>query len=163
MAYLLDSNTFIQAKNFFYRFSFCPGFWDWLSIEHSNGNLFSIEKVRDELTAGNDDLALWATTTIARSFFLKPTPSVVTTQSVVARWVNSQSVYSQPNIYSFLSKADPWLIAQAMEGNFEIVTFETLVPPNSTVVKIPNVAVNFQVQTISIYDVMDRIGAVLRL
>jgi len=30
MPYLLDSNVFIEAKNKYYRFSLCPGFWDWL-------------------------------------------------------------------------------------------------------------------------------------
>jgi hypothetical protein len=27
MAYLLDSDVFIQAKNLHYGFDFCPGFW----------------------------------------------------------------------------------------------------------------------------------------
>nr|WP_269633613.1 DUF4411 family protein [Pelomonas sp. BJYL3] len=31
MAYLLDANVFIQAKNLQYGFDFCPGFWDWLA------------------------------------------------------------------------------------------------------------------------------------
>ena len=30
MAYLLDSNVFIQAKNLHYGLDFCPAFWDWL-------------------------------------------------------------------------------------------------------------------------------------
>lgn len=30
MAYLLDANVFIQAKNLHYGFDFCPAFWDWL-------------------------------------------------------------------------------------------------------------------------------------
>lgn len=30
MAYLLDANVFIQAKNLQYGFDFCPAFWDWL-------------------------------------------------------------------------------------------------------------------------------------
>ena len=30
MAYLLDANVFIQAKNLHYGLDFCPAFWDWL-------------------------------------------------------------------------------------------------------------------------------------
>ena len=30
MAYLLDANVFIAAKNLHYGFDFCPAFWDWL-------------------------------------------------------------------------------------------------------------------------------------
>ena len=34
MAYLLDANVFIQAKNLQYGFDFCPAFWDWLEISY---------------------------------------------------------------------------------------------------------------------------------
>ena len=30
MAYLLDSNVFIEAKRLHYGFDFCPAFWDWI-------------------------------------------------------------------------------------------------------------------------------------
>mgnify|MGYP006298525777 CR=1 FL=1 len=30
MAYLLDANVFIEAKNRYYGMDFCPAFWDWL-------------------------------------------------------------------------------------------------------------------------------------
>jgi hypothetical protein len=32
MAYLLDANVFISAKNLHYGLDFCPAFWDWLII-----------------------------------------------------------------------------------------------------------------------------------
>lgn len=60
MACLLDANVFISAKNLHYGFDFCPAFWDWLVREHRAGKVFSIEKVRDELRAGQDELAQWA-------------------------------------------------------------------------------------------------------
>ncbi|WP_448218276.1 DUF4411 family protein [Endozoicomonas sp. 2B-B] len=33
MQYLLDANTFIQAKNQYYAMDICPGYWDWLERE----------------------------------------------------------------------------------------------------------------------------------
>lgn len=48
MAYLLDANVFIQAKNLHYGFDFCPAFWDWLIANNSQNKVFSIEKVGDE-------------------------------------------------------------------------------------------------------------------
>lgn len=30
MQYLLDANVFIEAKNRYYGFDFCPAFWNWL-------------------------------------------------------------------------------------------------------------------------------------
>ncbi len=163
MAYLLDANAFIQAKNHFYRFSFCPGFWDWVLAHHGTGAIFSVEKVEVELKQGADDLADWVTGTAPNGFFLPPSPQVVTTQGVVSRWVNAQPGYSPPEKARFLSKADPWLIAEAIESGHEIVTFEELVPPNSTKVKIPNVAANFGVNCASLYDVLENSGAQLRL
>lgn len=29
MAYLLDADVFIRAKNLHYGLDFCPAFWDW--------------------------------------------------------------------------------------------------------------------------------------
>ena len=51
MAYLLDSNTFIEAKQRYYDFGVCPGYWKWLTEANSDGRVFSIEKVGDELLA----------------------------------------------------------------------------------------------------------------
>jgi hypothetical protein len=45
MAYLLDANVFIQAKNLRYGLDFCPAFWDWLAAKNAAGHVGSIEKV----------------------------------------------------------------------------------------------------------------------
>ena len=52
MAYLLDTNVFIQAWNLHYGFDFCPAFWDWLLRENNAGEVYSIERVRGELKQG---------------------------------------------------------------------------------------------------------------
>lgn len=163
MAYLMDSNALIQAKNQFYRFSFCPGFWDWIAAEHAKEALFSIAKVKEELEERADELSNWAGKVIPSSFFIRPTAEVVTTQAVVSRWVNAQAAYSPQEKARFLSKADPWLIAEAIQHGHQIITFEELVPPSSSKVKIPNVATNFGIQTFSLYGVIEASGAQLRL
>ena len=43
LAYLLDANVFIQAKNLHYGFDFCPAFWDWLIRQNLNGQLYRVE------------------------------------------------------------------------------------------------------------------------
>ena len=45
MAYLLDANVFIQAKNLHYGFDICPAFWDWLDQQHARGLVFSVSQV----------------------------------------------------------------------------------------------------------------------
>lgn len=60
MAYLLDANVFIQAKNLHYGLDFCPAFWEWLIANNAAARVFSIEKVGDEIATGGDDLSVWA-------------------------------------------------------------------------------------------------------
>ena len=57
MKYVLDANVFIQAKNLHYGFDFCPAFWAWLEEQNAARKVASIEKVADELRAGEDDLS----------------------------------------------------------------------------------------------------------
>lgn len=72
--YLIDSNVFVQAKNFHYRFEFCQAFWQWLNDAHQAGLVYSIAKVRQELNDGNDDdpVRLWAND-LPESFFIPDT------------------------------------------------------------------------------------------
>jgi len=73
MAYLLDADVFIQAKNLHYAFDFCPAFWDWLDAANAKHTAFSVEKVHDELLAGDDQLSVWARDR-GTAFFLPPIP-----------------------------------------------------------------------------------------
>ena len=52
MAYLLDANVFMQAKNLHYGFDFCPAFWDWLIEANAAGKVLSIETGGATHTAG---------------------------------------------------------------------------------------------------------------
>lgn len=56
MAYLLDSNTFMTAARSYYSFDFGTRFWDFLVLEAQKNNIFSIDKVLDEIKKGNDKL-----------------------------------------------------------------------------------------------------------
>ena len=55
MSYLLDADVFIRAKNLHYGLDFCPAFWDWLAHKGNTGTVFSIDKVADEIEAGQDE------------------------------------------------------------------------------------------------------------
>ena len=49
---LMDADVFISAKNRYYAFDICPGFWDSLVYHFGAGNIRSIDKVRNELLVG---------------------------------------------------------------------------------------------------------------
>lgn len=57
--YLLDANTYIQAKNLYYQMTFCPAYWTWLDQQYAISALASIRAVYDELSDGDDQLSGW--------------------------------------------------------------------------------------------------------
>ncbi len=61
MRYLLDSNTYIQAKNFHYNMNFCPAYWEWLDLKYLDGDIGSIKSVYEELyqSQNGDELSDW--------------------------------------------------------------------------------------------------------
>jgi hypothetical protein len=123
MVYLLDANVFIQAKNMYYPFDFCPAFWDWIIDKDANGCVKSIEKIGDELKAGKDALAAWAKAR-GESFFLKPDQELPKATPTVSSWVKAQK-YHPAAVNDFFQVADYWLVAHALAHKCTVVTHET--------------------------------------
>lgn len=84
--YLLDANVFIQAKNLHYGFEFCPAFWEWIDRANAAGAVFSIERVGDEIRAGDDELAEWARD--RPELVLAPDETMVPSLSIVSSWAS---------------------------------------------------------------------------
>src|SRR3970040_882728 len=89
MAYLLDADVFIRAKNLHYGLDFCPAFWDWLIAQNASARVFSIEKVGDEVQAVDDELSGWARPR-GDAFFLKPYATVFPALATVSTWASGQ-------------------------------------------------------------------------
>lgn len=153
MSYLLDANVFIQAKNLHYGFDFCPAFWDWLSAENRAGRVFSIEKVKGELQAGNDNLATWASER-GPEFFLAPDVSTLAAFSRVSRWVANQG-YHPAAVNTFLQLADFYIVSQALALGYSVVTHETPRDGFHTV-KIPNPCIGLGINCLSPFDMLRR-------
>ena len=112
MAYLLDANVFIQAKNLHYGLDFCPAFWDWLIARNAAGLVFNIERVGDEIEAGADDLAKWAADR-GPGFFVKPDAAMLPALGSVSAWATGQH-YEPAAVNTFLQVADYYLVAQSL-------------------------------------------------
>ncbi len=154
MAYLIDSSVFISAKNLYYGMDICPAFWDWVIIAHQKGKLFSIKKVEDELSAGQDELAEWAST-LPSSFFLIPGQDTIPSMNAVATWAISHQRYSPAAKSTFLQIADFYLVAQALAGNHIIVTLEK--PKNSiNTIKIPDSCIDLAIEFLSPFEMLRR-------
>ena len=151
MTYLLDANVFIQAKNLHYGLDFCPAFWDWLIENNKAGSVFSIEKVGDEIDAGDDELAEWAGEH-GEGFFLKPDEKVAAHFAQVSAWASSQN-YEPAAVNTFLQVADYYLITHALAHDFTVVTHE--VPANSLKkIKIPNVCIGLELKFMTPYEML---------
>lgn len=153
MAYLLDANVFIQAKNLHYGFDFCPAFWDWLIANNISKRVFSVEKVGDELKAGADELSRWAVGQ-GNDFFLQPDSRTLSSLSTISNWATTQG-FEQTAVSTFFRAADFYLIAHAYANGDIIVTHERISDSNKKI-KIPNVCIGLGVGCVTPYEMLRR-------
>lgn len=143
--YVLDSNVFIQAKNQYYGFDICPGFWDAVPWYHAHDRLCSIDRVKDELADGKDELADWVKSDVASHCFeLTTGAEVIRIYREIMAWVNGPGGFSRDAIALFAKGADGWLVAYAKAAGHVVVTHEQL-SLGAKKVKIPNVCRQFGV------------------
>lgn len=143
----------MQAKNLHYGFDFCPAFWEWLITQNTAGKVFSIEKVEDEILAGDDDLAQWSKER-GSGFFLHPDDKIVACFPAVSAWVSTQN-YQPAAVNTFLQVADYYLISQAKAMGAVVVSHET---PSDSIkrIKIPNVCIGMDIRCITPYEMLRR-------
>ncbi len=151
MPYLLDANVFMQASNLHYGFDFCPAFWDWLLARNADGTVISIEKVGDEITAGNDGLAGWASQR-GHAFFLKPDAAMLPALVTVSTWATSRN-YEPAAIATFLQVADYYLVAQALAHHYTVVTHE-VASTSTKKIKIPDACIGLGIRCITPFDML---------
>lgn len=153
MTYLLDANVFIQAKNLHYGLDFCPAFWEWLIENNATGQVFSIDKVADEIAAGADELTDWMQN-FGNVLCLKTDTQTAAQFGKVSTWATGQQ-YEPAAINTFFQVADFYLIAHALAGGHTVVTHE--VPANSTKrIKIPNACIGLDLRFMTPYEMLRR-------
>lgn len=157
--FLIDTNIFLQAKHFHYRFDFCSHFWKWIEHAHAAGLVCSTAKVKDELMRGKDgdDVMVWATG-LPRSFFIPDTSDklVMKKYAEVMAW-SAENTHFKPAAKIEFAKtdvADAFLIATAMAYGFEIITHELSNPEQKKKIQIPDAALQLGVKTHFVYDVL---------
>ena len=156
--YLLDANTYIQAKNLYYQLDFCPAYWDFLDQQFKTGMLASIDNVYDELSNTGDDLANWVR---EHKMHFHPIESEQVQQQYIAivNHIAALPNKSRASVDAFLDSADPWLIATATLTGEVVVTQEVLVAHNSHKIKIPNVCKEFSVQYMDTFHMLKELKA----
>ncbi len=146
--YILDSDVFIAAKNSYYAFAICPGFWDSLIHHYGAGDVRSIDRVRGELLAGRktEDLVQWVKEQLPAAFFLDTDEEAVgDAYGQVMLWVQRSAQYFDQAKAKFATEADGWLVAYAMVHGVTVVTNEQPRPQSRNRILLPDVCVQFNV------------------
>jgi hypothetical protein len=146
--FLLDSDVFIAAKNAYYAFDLCPGFWDALLESHKQGRIGSLDRIRNELLMGRkeEDLVQWVNKKVPAAFFLDSNASDVSVAfAEVMLWVQRNPQYFDRATAKFATEADGWLVAFSMVHGTVVVTNEQPRPESRNRVLLPDVCAQFNV------------------
>ena len=156
--YILDANVFIEAARRYYAFDIAPPFWENLIHYAEDGRLKSIDRVKQELERGKDELAAWASSQFSDAFFSTDEEEIIESYSELMSWVQVQDQFSDVAKSDFAACADGWLIACAKSKGLVVVTHEVLDPNIKRKVPIPNVCEAFGVSYIDTFAMLRELG-----
>ncbi len=146
--YVLDLDVFIAAKNAYYAFDFCPGFWDSIVEAHQRYRVRSIDRIKAELLAGQpkQDLVIWVKQTVPAGFFHgSQSKPVLDAYAEIALWVQRSTQYLDRAKAKFATEADGWLVAYSMVHGTTVVTNEQPRPDSRSRVLLPYVCTQCKV------------------
>lgn len=161
--FLTDANVFIEAKNRYYDFDICPGFWDWMDTQMPVQKICSIMPVYDELVHGGDNLAQWIKDRKGDGRFLRvEDPATQTLFARVAATVQSGPFRLEAKA-QFLAGADPWLVAKAGTIGATVVTQEKYQAGVIRRVPLPNICQEFGVPFVDTFELLKRGAAKFKM
>lgn len=146
--FVLDSDVFIAAKNAYYAFDICPGFWDAIIQAHREDRVHSIDRIRAELLAGQpkEDLVQWVKGKVPAGFFrTTQSKAVLDAYAEIVLWVQRSTQYLDRAKAKFATEADGWLVAYSMVHGTTVVTNEQPRPDSRSRVLLPDVCAQFKV------------------
>jgi hypothetical protein len=146
--FLLDSDVFIAAKNAYYAFDICPGFWRGILRGYEQDRIRSLDRVKNELLLGRkeEDLVQWVANEVPAAFFLDSNAGDVTSAFAdVMLWIQRNGQYFDRAKAKFATEADGWLVAYSLVHGTVVVTNEQPRPESRNRVLLPDVCVQFKV------------------
>jgi predicted RNA methylase len=157
--YLLDANAFIEAKNRYYGFDICPGFWSSLIVQNAAKRIFSIDRIETELKEQDDEVKEWVLKLAPEGFFKKTEDQAVIDKfQEMVNWVYPQPQYTDAAKSEFASVADGWVLAYAATNGLVVVTHEQFAPDAKRTVPIPNVCVEFEIEYVNTFEMLRELG-----
>lgn len=160
--YLLDANVFIEAHRRYYAMDLTPGYWAALVHYIQEGQVRSIDRVRDELATG-DSLEDWTKPISAELFLLSATADTVIRYGEMIDWVESKTQFTDAAKNEFAQVADGWLAAHASTIGATLVSHESRAPDAKKRVPLPDLCDEFGVTVYSTFDMLRELQVKLEL
>ena len=159
--YLIDANSLIRPARAYDPFDFAPSFWQQLRPKISLDKIAVLDKVRDEVRKGTDELSAWISDLPNECILSTQDMQILQKYRDVLSFIQQSDKYSEAALrrWSQLDIADPWLIAAAKVYGYTLLSFEQsagTIPEGSRSKnpKLPDVARHFQVPYTSLFDMM---------
>jgi hypothetical protein len=157
--YVLDANVFIEAARRYYAFDLVPAFWTNLVNLAAQGRIKSIDKIKQELERGNDDLADWIKRgNMSNAFASTDQPDVIRQFGEMMEWVQDNDQFLDAAKAEFAGGVDGWLIAYAGVNNYTVVTHEVYARDVRNRVPIPNICRAFDVRYTDTFQMLRDLG-----
>lgn len=159
--YVLDTNALIQAKRQFYPFDVCPGYWKAVLWHRAKQTIVTVDRVRDEIERGGDDLWDWVKSSYGvERFASTDAPAVIQRYAEMVAWVHAQPQFKAAAKEEFAheEEADGWVAAyaKATRGGV-VVTLEAFSPDAQKRVPLPNVCRAFDLEWITPFEMLRRL------
>jgi len=158
--FLIDANCLITPKNQYYAFDLVQTFWDELDKNIKAGHILILDKVFNEIIKGGDELSEWLKEYASYKIDSGTSETIKKYMDIIL-YIHNSDLYkpNAENEWKQADIADGFLIAAACVHNCKIITNERLnlnLNPGSATKhpKIPDVAKNFNVDCVNIFDVM---------
>lgn len=138
MEYLFDTNIFVESKKNL-PMDVWPTFWKKMTELINSGGIHSIDKVKDEIDKGGDELTDWLRANAPRGFFLRQDAAIMAKLAETVRWAkNCPKGFTPAAVAGYADVADSYLVATAAARNMTLVTFEKSNPQRKNRVMIPD-------------------------
>lgn len=161
--YLLDTNVFIEAARRYYAFDIAPAFWQALLDLAAGGRVLSIDRVKDEIDRGKDDLAEWVNDHFRVAFASTGDLDVIAAYRNMMVWAQNQNQFTNAAKAEFAraDNADAWVVAYAAAHGCVVVTHEQFDPHVQRRIPIPNVCRAFNVGYVDTFEMLRALGVKL--
>lgn len=161
MEYLFDTNIFVESKKNL-PMDVWPTFWTKMVELINSGNIHSIDKVKDEIDKGGDELTDWIHNNAPRGFFLTQDITVMTKLAETITWAQNCTVhFSQSAIFDYTNVADSYLVATAAARNMVLVTYEKSNPQRRNRVMIPDACYAIGVRSCDLNTALRELGVLI--